>query len=730
MKFAIWGALLVGLLAAGAGCTKSESSADPSSSAEQTSDGAKSAAPQSAAGDAGATQTLMNHVQKKNSLEGRWIVIFYQRGTPLEVPAVLINVERSSKDKKLNGKVMGFGLGLSQPISKSIQVTEKTVHLIVELSVPTGAQGQRQTQARRDADILVELRDGVARGNAQLTPVDTFLVAMAPTELENIQELKSQMLAEAHELQDEVKETKPEEIQAKIAAFVKKYPQSPLAIDFFPYLLKKMGPQKLDEAAVGGWANDYIASSDLWGSRQGFKSRIEVAESLLTGNVQIPLAIKQVDTALSRLNEETIPFWKSRLEELRRTAVAMRALTQIQDGSADEKTKAAEVLREREKAHPYDPLITYQLAHYDEEHGKKEAALHRYAELDVLPMLGAILTQIWQRDNETHPSPHDAAERLWKEQHGGKAAGLDKYFDTVYSESMPKLTDKPVPPRPTDPENRIALCELFTGTSCPPCVGADVAFAHLSKTYAPSELILLQYHQHIPQPDPLANEDSLARFHAIFREGGGTPTFVISGLGAQSGGFLGQVPDIYKMIRNLIDVTLKKKTTVKIRLTAQPKGSSVAVTATAEGSLSASDAIRMRMAIVEDRIAMKGTNGIREHEMVVRSMPGGSRGIEMKDGKFHYEATIDVKSIRQKLDDYLKGFEEQSKHTFPSKPLDLSHLHFVAFVQNDQTGEVYQAAMIPLPSPSATAANDHPQHKSAANSNQKPVSTASAKGSP
>jgi hypothetical protein len=105
--------------------------------------------------------------------------------------------------------------------------------------------------------------------------------------------------------------------------------------------------------------------------------------------------------------------------------------------------------------------------------------------------------------------------------------------------------------------------------------------------------------------------------------------------------------------------------------------------------------------LAEEQVPLRGANGIREHEMVVRAMPGGTGGVELKDGKLRYEGKVDLKAIKRQLDDYLRAFEEAQKTTFASKPLDLSRLHLVAFVQNDQTKEVYQAAAIPFPSGAA-----------------------------
>jgi hypothetical protein len=344
------------------------------------------------------------------------------------------------------------------------------------------------------------------------------------------------------------------------------------------------------------------------------------------------------------------------------------------------------------------------LAQFDEQQWKKQEALHGYAELAVLPMFDEILEQVW-KNTETKPTPpKQTAQTLWKELHGGKADGFDAYLDEVYTQSMPKWNGKRVEPRAQQSDNRVVLCELFTGTNCSVCVAADVAFAHLLKTYAPSEVIALQYHEHIPQPDPLANSDTEQRFQFYFPERGGTPTFVVAGKSAQAGGYLHQADDVYKSMRGLIDIMLQRKTSVRIHLKAEPKEGAVAVTADADGSFAPTDPVRLRLVLAEEQVAVRGSNGIREHEMVVRAMPGGTGGAELKDGKLHYEGKVDLKALKRQLDDYLRAFEEMQKTTFPNKPLDLAHLHLVAFVQNDQTKEVYQAATIPFPSGPAPAA--------------------------
>ena len=77
--------------------------------------------------------------------------------------------------------------------------------------------------------------------------------------------------------------------------------------------------------------------------------------------------------------------------------------------------------------------------------------------------------------------------------------------------------------------DRVVVLELFTGSECPPCVAADTAFDGLLQTYKATDVVLLQYHLHIPRPDALTNADSVAQARYYKDKIQGTPTFLIDG---------------------------------------------------------------------------------------------------------------------------------------------------------------------------------------------------------
>ena len=66
--------------------------------------------------------------------------------------------------------------------------------------------------------------------------------------------------------------------------------------------------------------------------------------------------------------------------------------------------------------------------------------------------------------------------------------------------------------------DRAVLVEIFTGAECPPCVAVDLAFDGLLKAYKPADVILMQYHFHIPGPDPLTSPEAMKRLEEYYAD--------------------------------------------------------------------------------------------------------------------------------------------------------------------------------------------------------------------
>jgi hypothetical protein len=101
--------------------------------------------------------------------------------------------------------------------------------------------------------------------------------------------------------------------------------------------------------------------------------------------------------------------------------------------------------------------------------------------------------------------------------------------------------------------------------------------------------------------------------------------------------------------------------------------------------------LKLRFVLVEEDVKYVGGNGLRFHHQVVRALPGGAAGTEIKTASFEHKVTADLAEIRKGITKYLDEFSAERETTFKSRPLDLKHLKVIALVQDDKTGEILQA---------------------------------------
>jgi hypothetical protein len=252
---------------------------------------------------------------------------------------------------------------------------------------------------------------------------------------------------------------------------------------------------------------------------------------------------------------------------------------------------------------------------------------------------------------------------------------------------------KPTPyPGRKAKSDRAVLVELFTGAQCPPCVAADLGFDALSKAFKPSEVVCLEYHLHVPGPDPLTNPDTEARAKFYDRSVEGTPTMMFNGKAAAGGGGgMDAGADKYEEYADVIRPLLEKPERAKIHLTATRKDGKIEINAEVSDLEQTGDDVRLRLALVEETVDYKAPNGLGAHHHVVRSFPGGADGTPLKQKTAKKSVTVDLAELRKGLSAYLDKYAE--KDAFPTKerPLELKKFKVVAFVQNDENVEVLQA---------------------------------------
>jgi hypothetical protein len=278
-----------------------------------------------------------------------------------------------------------------------------------------------------------------------------------------------------------------------------------------------------------------------------------------------------------------------------------------------------------------------------------------------------------------------------------RLAKVEEAMDKEYLATVPPFKPAKFQGR-KEQTGRVAVMELFTGAQCPPCVAADVAFDALLKSYTPTDVIFLQYHMHIPGPDPLTNDDSEARwkYYGNLR---GTPSTLFNGKSdAGGGGGMGQAEGKYKAYMTVLNPLLETEATLNITGSTTRQGDTVGIAVDVTGAKGAADKkLRLRIALVEETVKYVGGNGLRFHHHVVRTMPGGAEGAAITEDKLAKKAEVNLAELRKTLAKYLDESAKEREFPNSDRPMDLRKLRVVAFVQDDATKEILQAVQLDVP---------------------------------
>ncbi len=280
-----------------------------------------------------------------------------------------------------------------------------------------------------------------------------------------------------------------------------------------------------------------------------------------------------------------------------------------------------------------------------------------------------------------------------------KVAKLNAGLDKEYLDKTPPFKPEPYEGRKAKGDRAVVM-ELFTGAQCQPCVAADIAFDALERTYKPTDVILLEYHEHIPGPDALANADSVARMEYYVKDFptkmGGVPTTVFDGKPQAGGGGPVQASkDKYDQYRKILDDQLEQASGARLTAKATRKGDTIDVQVQVADLAEAGEETKLRLALVEEVVHYVGSNGVRFHHHVVRDMPGGPEGLALKEKNGKQTVHIDLNEVRRKLTRYLQDYSiNQQPFSTVQRPLELKDLHVVAFVQDDKTHKVLQGVQV------------------------------------
>lgn len=471
-----------------------------------------------------------------------------------------------------------------------------------------------------------------------------------------------------------------------------------------------------DSAAVKNGAVNYnIFSLSCAATAESAKEARRAADAFLAGvpaddrdkqaieNFLMAFGLVRADVMwadVERYARKSLEYWDSRGTatpprtsgvDLQRPAV-LTVLGQaiVKQGRGDE---AEPFLREAYEARADEPGVVGEVVPLLLDIARKRGRTDQQVEyLTALALYGR-LTPERRRD----------LEDAWRGSHNGSIDGLEAMLDARYEAELPAAI--PVTPfeRRATPGARTVLAEMFTGSSCAPCVGMDLAFEAALRRYGARDVSVLVYHQHVPGPDPLANPSGLARFASY--HGGGVPAAFIDGAASitDGGGKATEAAGIYRSgLQPAIERAMAAPAGARIALRATRNGDIIQATVSVDQVAKTTAPVTLQIALVEERVRYSGSNGIRFHPMVVRKLIGDGAGVRVTPGgRTTTDQVFDVAAIRRELKTYLDDFEANNttfgKTTFAEKryDVDATNLRVVAFVEvNDDHGRrVLQAAV-------------------------------------
>ena len=485
---------------------------------------------------------------------------------------------------------------------------------------------------------------------------------------------------------------------------------NPLSLEAFGSVFNRLSSfPAADDQSMKTIARLFLDSATMWGPRMADQVRATVILTTAGSRKYPRLALQWLDEAKDKLQPEAFEVYKEAIDSARDQALVDIALIDIKAEDAEVAKAAYERLEATLTTQRYNPELLHALATYANGHDLADKAIEYWGDIVSLPLLEGTWIRMQQGKPPGDGMPRELLMKLWESKHGN-VEGFDKFVEDTFSRRMTELSEtirKTGPAKAETESSRTILVELFTGAMCPPCVASDVALDLVSHDYPAPKVIALRYHQHIPGPDPLANQDTEDRFG--YYEGTGTPLMVIDGGGLPApgvGGMLQHVGQSYTVLRKGVDERFKATSDVALKATAALEKGEVVVTAEATGwPEDKSKRLRLRLALVENAVPFHAPNGIRMHEHLVRTMIGGAKGTAVKSGKLAIDTKVSLKDLKQSLEEHLTQFEKNRGTDFPIKPIALENLSVVAWVQNDENREVLHTVIVPVTGSAPAAAS-------------------------
>jgi thiol-disulfide isomerase/thioredoxin len=269
-----------------------------------------------------------------------------------------------------------------------------------------------------------------------------------------------------------------------------------------------------------------------------------------------------------------------------------------------------------------------------------------------------------------------------------KLNGRDKGFEARLEAKVRELPYAVSPFKPSSEwKGKAVLAEIFTGSECPPCVGADLGFDGLIESYPARYLAVLEYHLPIPRPDPMMNPATKKRqgYYGV----NSTPTVFIDGEKKMAGGgSRGLAGEKFKQYAAEIASRLNGAPGVALTVEAGRVGDEVKVKC---GFDLAVPGAEYTVVLVQGEEMYRGSNGIVFHKRVVRDLaeldPDAAREVV-------FNLASSEQASGQYLTDFEKTYDRIPNFRFAERHDKISRqgLQVVFFVQDKATKKVLNAA--------------------------------------
>ena len=155
----------------------------------------------------------------------------------------------------------------------------------------------------------------------------------------------------------------------------------------------------------------------------------------------------------------------------------------------------------------------------------------------------------------------------------------------------------------------------------------------------------------------------------------GTPTAFVNGKVTEVlGGCKEHGEASFATLSQIIDQALETDDQGTLKLTVNRKGDKIEAEANVSDLKKTGEKVRLRFVLIEDVARYAGNNGQRLHHHVVRGLPGGLDGFEIKDGKATQKVLVNLGDLKKSLTEYLTESDKKKPFIDDDRPMDLKHL--------------------------------------------------------